>query len=153
MKVSLHDEEDTYLPAFRAAVIEGKADSVMCAYNSINGQPACANQFLLHDTLRGAWKFDGYVVSDCGAIGDINGGHAFTASLAESAALSLKRGTDNDCGAGDAHGYLEAMQKGLISREGTRRQSETHVQGPLPDGPVRSAVDGEVRADPRFGSR
>ena len=117
VKASLHDEEDTYLPAFRAAVIEGKADSVMCAYNSINGQPACVNQFLLEDTLRGAWKFDGYVVSDCGAIGDINRGHAFTASLAESAALSLKRGTDNDCGAGDAHGYLEAMQKNLISEK------------------------------------
>jgi beta-glucosidase len=117
VKASLHDEEDTYLPAFRAAVVEGKANSVMCAYNRINGEPACANQFLLGDTLRGAWKFNGFVVSDCGAIGDINGGHAFTTSLAESAALSLKRGTDNDCGAGDAHGYLEAMQKNLISEK------------------------------------
>jgi beta-glucosidase len=44
---SNHDMEDTYLPAFRATVMEGKADSVMCAYNSLNGQPACANQDLL----------------------------------------------------------------------------------------------------------
>ena len=61
--VSKHDELDTYLPAFRAAVTEGKADSVMCAYNSINGQPACANEFLLEDQLRGWWNFQGYVVS------------------------------------------------------------------------------------------
>ena len=61
--VSKHDELDTYLPAFRAAITEGKADSVMCAYNGINGQPACANEFLLQDQLRGKWKFQGYVVS------------------------------------------------------------------------------------------
>ena len=66
--VSKHDELDTYLPAFRAAVTEAKAGSVMCAYNSINGQPACANQFLLQDQLRGKWGFQGYVVSDCGAV-------------------------------------------------------------------------------------
>ena len=66
--VSKHDELDTYLPAFRATVTEGKADSVMCAYNSINGQPACANEFLLEDQLRGKWSFKGYVVSDCGAV-------------------------------------------------------------------------------------
>ena len=63
-----HDMEDTYLPAFRATVTEGKAESVMCAYNRVNGEPACANTFLLSDQLRGAWKFDGYVVSDCDAI-------------------------------------------------------------------------------------
>src|SRR5271154_889035 len=59
--VSKHDQLDTYLPAFRAAVIEGKAASVMCAYHSINGQPACANDFLLKDQLRGKWAFQGYV--------------------------------------------------------------------------------------------
>jgi len=120
VKVSKHDEEDTYLAAFRAAIVEGKADSVMCAYNSINGQPACTNTFLLQDTLRGAWQFKGYVVSDCGAISDIYQaeprGHGFVPTFAEAAAASLKVGTDNDCGGGDAHAYLEAMQKGLISQ-------------------------------------
>ena len=62
----------TELPALRQTVIEGKAYSIMCAYNRINGEPACANTFLLGDTLRDAWKFTGYVVSDCGAIADIN---------------------------------------------------------------------------------
>src|SRR5213595_1243631 len=76
--VSKHDELDTYLPAFRATVTEGKAGSVMCAYNSINGQPACASEFLLQDQLRGKWNFQGYVVSDCGAVRDVFEGHRFT---------------------------------------------------------------------------
>jgi beta-glucosidase len=116
VKISLHDEEDTYLPAFRHAIVEGKADSVMCAYNSINGEPACANKFLLQDTLRGAWNFQGYVTSDCGAIADINRNHKFVPTIEESAAISLKRGDDLDCGA-DTQGYLTAMQQGLISQQ------------------------------------
>src|SRR6202050_1191529 len=95
--VSKHDMEDTYLPAFRAAVTEGKAESVMCAYNRINGQPGCANTFLLKDQLRGAWKFNGYVVSDCDAIVDIYEGHHFAKSQAEAAADALKTGMDNEC--------------------------------------------------------
>ncbi len=114
VKVSLHDMEDTYLPAFRQTVVEGKADSVMCAYNSINGEPACANTFLLEDTLRGAWKFGGYVVSDCGAIADINRNHKFVPTLEESATVSLNRGTDLDCGA-DTQAYAVAIKKGLVS--------------------------------------
>jgi beta-glucosidase len=115
VKVSLHDEEDTYLPAFREAIVDGKADSVMCAYNSINGEPACANTFLLDDTLRGAWHFNGYVTSDCGAIQDINRGHKFVADIQHSAAISLQRGDDLDCGA-DTQGYLTAITTGLISK-------------------------------------
>jgi hypothetical protein len=95
--VSKHDELDTYLPAFRAAVTEGKADSVMCAYNSINGQPACANEFLLQDQLRDKWAFKGYVVSDCGAVVDIYQNHKFEPSQAQASAMSLKRGMDNEC--------------------------------------------------------
>ena len=78
--VNRHDEEDTFLPAFRAAVVEGHAGSVMCAYNAINGEPACASQFLLQHVLRGAWHFQGYVVSDCGAVRDIFEGHHFRAT-------------------------------------------------------------------------
>src|ERR1039457_4133829 len=92
--VSKHDELDTYLPAFRAAITEGRADSVMCAYNSINGQPACANEFLLQDQLRGKWGFQGYVVSDCGAVRDIFTGHHFEPSLPQAAAISLQRGIE-----------------------------------------------------------
>jgi beta-glucosidase len=120
VKVSLHDEEDTYLPAFREAIVEAKADSAMCAYNSINGQPACANQFLMVDTLRNAWKFNGYVTSDCAAVGDISNpaprGHGFVPTLADAAAISLKRGDDLDCGA-DTAAYLKAIQTGLITEK------------------------------------
>jgi len=95
--VSRHDELDTYLPAFRAAVTEGKAGSVMCAYNGINGQPACANEFTLLDQLRGKWGFQGYVVSDCGAVRDIFEGHHYEPTQAQASAISLQRGMDNEC--------------------------------------------------------
>jgi beta-glucosidase len=97
VSVSKHDELDTYLPAFRAAVTEGKAGSVMCAYNDINGEPACANDFLLVDQLRGKWGFKGYVVSDCGAVVDIYRNHHFKPSQPEASAVSLQRGMDNEC--------------------------------------------------------
>ena len=122
VKVSRHDEEDTYLPAFRAAIVEGKADSAMCAYNRINGQPACASDFLLTDTLRGAWAFKGYMTSDCGAIRDIYQGHHFTESLAAAAAVSMKHGVDTDCadfGEGPENGakaYSDAVAQGLVPR-------------------------------------
>jgi len=120
--VSKHDEVDTYLPAFRAAVTEGHAASVMCAYNSINGQPACANEFLLQNTLRGWWNFQGYVVSDCGAVIDIHNGHHFNSTQAESSAVSLRRGMDNECvdftfKVKDDHDYkpyLDAVKQGYL---------------------------------------
>ena len=83
--VSKHDMEDTYLPAFRAAITEGRAGSVMCAYNAVNGEPACASPFLLQRTLRGAWRFGGYVVSDCGAVHDVFEGHHYRPSQPEAA--------------------------------------------------------------------
>jgi len=125
VKVSKHDMEDTYLPAFRAAVTEGKAESVMCAYNRINGEPGCANKFLLKDQLRGAWKFNGYVVSDCDAVADIFNGHHFTKSMAEAAAVSMKTGMDNECADfftkvndnSDYVKYLDAVKQGLLSEK------------------------------------
>ena len=110
--------EDTYLPAFRAAIVDGRPRSIMCAYNSVNGEPACANRFLLEQTLRGAWGFGGYVVSDCGAITDIRQGHNFVKTQAEAAAVSLKTGTDLDCDifGGDAAAYLAAMRMAVCLR-------------------------------------
>ena len=122
--ISKHDEEDTYLPAFRAAVVEGHAGSVMCAYNAINGQPACASQFLLEHTLRGAWQFQGYVVSDCGAVRDIFSGHRYRPTQPQASAISLERGMDNECidfttKVTDDHDYkpyIEAVQQGYLSQ-------------------------------------
>jgi beta-glucosidase len=123
IQVSKHDMEDTYLPAFRAAVTEGKAESVMCAYNRVNGQPACANDFLLKSQLREAWKFNGYVVSDCDAVYDIFHGHHFAKSQAEAAADALKTGMDNECAdfftvAKDDHDYrpyIDAVKQVLLT--------------------------------------
>jgi beta-glucosidase len=121
VKVSKHDELDTYLPAFRAAVTEGKAGSVMCAYNSINGQPACANEFLLQDQLRGKWKFQGYVVSDCDAVVNIFRDHHFTKTQPEASALAIQHGMDNECidfaKVSDDHdykAYYDAYKQGLL---------------------------------------
>ncbi len=121
--VSKHDLEDTYLPAFRAAIVEGNAGSIMCAYNAINGEPACASQFLLQHTLRGAWQFQGYVVSDCEAVRNIFSGHHYRPSQPQASAISLTRGMDNECiDFGDARQndqdyrpYLDAVQQGYLA--------------------------------------
>jgi len=107
------DLEDTYLPAFRAAIEQGKADSVMCSYNAVDGDPSCANSLLLQKTLRGSWKFQGYVVSDCGAIGDILYGHHYRPTMAGAAAAAVTAGTDLSCG----HEYqalVGAVRQGII---------------------------------------
>jgi beta-glucosidase len=120
--VSKHDELDTYLPAFRATVIEAKAGSVMCAYNAIKGEPACANQFALENQLRGKWGFQGYMVSDCGAVRDIFEGHRYEPTQAQASAISLQRGMDNECidfttKVTDDHDYkpyLDAAKEGYL---------------------------------------
>jgi beta-glucosidase len=112
--VSDHDLEDTYLPAFRATIVDGHADSIMCAYNAIDGAPACANSMLLQKHLRQDWGFNGYVVSDCDAVDDIKSGHHFAASRERADADAIKAGTDLDCGS--AYGALtKAVAENLIS--------------------------------------
>jgi len=120
--VSAHDLEDTYLPAFRAAIVDAKAGSIMCAYNRINGQPACGSDELMKQHLRGAWGFKGYVVSDCDAVTDIAEQHKYATDPAAAVAVALKAGTDNECNTktlGDTPNlsarYREAWQRGLIS--------------------------------------
>jgi beta-glucosidase len=108
------DLHDTYLPAFRAAVTEGHAGSIMCAYNAVNGAPACANELLLKNTLRRSWGFQGYVVSDCGAIDDIFGGHKFKPDAPSGVAAAIKAGTDLDCGHMYRH-IPEAVRQKLLS--------------------------------------
>ena len=123
-KASAHDIEDTYLPAFRAAVVEGKVKSVMCVYNAINGVPGCASEFLLDGTLREEWKFEGYVTGDCDAVRDIETGHKYAKAAAEAGAFAVKAGLDNDCttsaffdqgGAPDYQRYIDAVKQGLLT--------------------------------------
>ncbi|HHU51278.1 MAG TPA: glycoside hydrolase family 3 protein [Firmicutes bacterium] len=114
--VSRKDLRETYLPAFRDAVIESKVESVMGAYNRVNGEPACASPTLLQKILREEWGFDGHVVSDCGAIEDIHKHHKYTSSPEESAALAVNNGCDLNCGR--IFTYLQkAVEQGLITEE------------------------------------
>lgn len=105
---------DSYLPQFETAVKEGGALSVMCAYNRVDGQPACANPRLLTDILRKQWGFQGYVVSDCGAIGDIYQSHKFAGTALEGVARALQAGTDLDCGV-EYKNLLPAVRAGLVA--------------------------------------
>ena len=121
--VSRHDLEDTYLPAFRAAFVDAKAQSVMCAYNRVDGQPACASDELLRDHLRVAWKFQGYVVSDCDAVKDISDNHHYAPDAASGVAAALRAGVDNECNTATLgpnpppleDRYREALKRRLIA--------------------------------------
>ncbi len=121
VEASRHDMEDTYFPAFRATVTEGKAGSVMCAYNALNGQPACANDTLIKEHLRGDWGFKGYLVSDCGAITDVSQGHHYAKDMPEGSAISLKAGTDLVCAwpvekaIAERESIQEAVKRGILA--------------------------------------
>ena len=112
---SERDLNDTYLPSFRAAVEDGHVDSIMCAYNAVNGIPACANTDLLQTHLK-AWGFNGYIVSDCGAISDFYSpnGHKFSPNAAAASATAVKAGTDLTCGREYGAGLPDAVKNGLI---------------------------------------
>ena len=113
---SPRDMAETYLPAFEATVKEAEVESVMGAYNRVNGEPACGSETLLKKTLRDKWGFRGHVVSDCWAIRDFHENHKVTATAPESAALAMKNGCDLNCGNTYLH-ILEALQEGLITEE------------------------------------
>ena len=119
--VSPKDLQETYLPAFEAAVKEAKVESIMGAYNAVNGIPSCASQFLLQDTLREKWGFDGHVVSDCGAVHNIHAAHHYTEDELGSAAAALGGGCDINCGR-TYEKLQDSLEKGLIS-EAQIRQS------------------------------
>lgn len=86
-----------YLPAYKALITEGKAQSIMTAYNSINGMPCTANKWLLTDILRNEWGFNGYVVSDCGAPGLLYSHHHYAPTPEDAAAMAMKAGLDLEC--------------------------------------------------------
>ncbi len=117
------DMAETYLPAFEAAVREAKVESVMGAYNRVNGEPACGSKTLLVDILRDRWGFEGHVTSDCWAIADFHMNHHVTDTAPESAALALKMGCDVNCGNTYLH-MLQAYQEGLVTEEDITRSCE-----------------------------
>jgi len=125
-RVSQRDLHLTYLPAFKACIVEGQAQSIMGAYNRVNGEPACASPTLLQKLLRDTWGFAGYVVSDCGAVDDIYRHHHVAQSSAEAAALAVKNGCDLECGCTYSlpcvYGQLhDAVLMGLLAEEDLNR--------------------------------
>jgi beta-glucosidase len=110
------DLYETYLPAFRALVQDGKVASVMGAYNRVNGESGSASQRLLLDLLRQDWGFSGYVVSDCGAIDDIYKTHKIVPTPEEAAALGVRKGCDLECGA-TYRSLPGALAKGLLTEQ------------------------------------
>ncbi len=110
------DMTETYLAAFEATVKEAEVESVMGAYNRVNGEPACGSKTLLKETLREKWGFQGHVVSDCWAVRDFHTNHKVTDTASESAALALNNGCDLNCGNTYLH-MLEALQEGLVTEE------------------------------------
>jgi beta-glucosidase len=114
--INERDLRESYLPHFRMCVREAHVQSVMCAYNRFQGDPCCGSNRLLAGILRDEWGFDGYVTSDCGAIGDIYKGHRVRRDAAEAAALAIRSGTDLNCSFDDA-APLEAVRRGLLKVE------------------------------------
>jgi beta-glucosidase len=151
--VTPHDLEDTYLPAFRAAIVEGRAGSIMCAYNRVNGQPACASDLLLKERLRGAWQFTGYVVSDCDAVADISRTHKYAPDPAAAVAAALKMGVDNECNTatlraerGLGNRYQEAYDRGLISMADIDRALIRLFSARFRNGDLPSSISADPQA-------
>ncbi|KAF3456313.1 hypothetical protein FNV43_RR00963 [Rhamnella rubrinervis] len=114
-RVSKQDLEDTYNVPFKACVVEGKVASVMCSYNQVNGIPTCADPSLLKDTIRGQWRLNGYIVSDCDSVGVMYDTQHFTKTPEEAAADTIKSGLDLDCGPFLALHTEGAVKGGLLS--------------------------------------
>eukprot|EP01084_Bolivina_argentea_P283733 486024_1 len=115
--VNEYDQNDTYLVAFKYCVVSGNASSIMCSYNSLNGTPSCANPDLLTNTIRNEWNFNGYVVSDCDAVDDVQHSHNYTKTTGETINAVFSAGMDIDCGYGfESPSYTQANTANAIQQ-------------------------------------
>eukprot|EP00729_Bicosta_minor_P001353 gene1353-22714_t len=114
--VTQQDLLDSYMLPFQACVEQGKVSGLMCSYNSVNGVPSCANDWLLKDIARGEWGFDGYVTSDCDADALVSTTHHYHNDTSEEAVRDILRaGTDNDCGGFVGNNAMSALNKSFIT--------------------------------------
>jgi len=115
-EIDERDLRETYLEHFRRVITEANAYSAMCAYNRVDGEACCGSNRLLNEIMRDEWGFEGYVVSDCGAIGDIYRNHKIVDTAPEAAALAVKSGTDLNCGR-TYQALVMAVEQGLLTEE------------------------------------
>ncbi|XVF32874.1 hypothetical protein REPUB_Repub17cG0120500 [Reevesia pubescens] len=114
-KVSKQDIEDTFDVPFKMCVQDGNVASVMCSYNQVNGVPTCADPNLLKKTVRGKWKLNGYIVSDCDSVGVYYDTQHYTSTPEEAAADAIRAGLDLDCGPFLAQHSEDAVKTGLLN--------------------------------------
>ncbi|UMB61755.1 glycoside hydrolase family 3 C-terminal domain-containing protein [Lutibacter sp. A80] len=110
------DLYETYLPAFEALVTKANVQGVMSAYNAVYGEPSSSSVLLLDDILKKQWGFNGYIVSDCGALGDILNGHKKAKTIEEAAALAMQSGVNLNCG-WVYNNLINSIEQGLITEE------------------------------------
>ncbi|KAG3018249.1 Beta-xylosidase/alpha-L-arabinofuranosidase 2 [Phytophthora cactorum] len=115
--VTKQDQADTYFPAFEDCVKRGHVSSIMCSYNAVNGIPSCADKGLLTDLVRGQWKFDGYIASDCEAVADVIYHHHYTQSPEQTCATTLDAGMDLNCGEFLRQHLPLALEQGIVTTE------------------------------------
>ncbi|HSC53266.1 MAG TPA: glycoside hydrolase family 3 C-terminal domain-containing protein [Phnomibacter sp.] len=114
---STYDLWDTYLPAFKQLIVHANVAGVMCAYNAVNTQPCCGNDFLMNDLLRRQWNFKGYVTSDCWAIDDFFKYHKTHKDATTAAVDAVMHGTDVECGVTVYKTLVDAVKSGLITEK------------------------------------
>ncbi|GFY90155.1 beta-D-xylosidase 4 [Actinidia rufa] len=113
--VTQQDMDDTFQPPFKSCVIDGNVASVMCSYNQVNGKPTCADPDLLAGVIRGQWKLNGYIVTDCDSIDVFYNSQHYTKTPEEAAAKALLAGLDLNCGSFLAKHTEDAVKAGLVN--------------------------------------
>ncbi|KAG8066431.1 hypothetical protein GUJ93_ZPchr0004g38187 [Zizania palustris] len=119
--VSKQDLDDTFQPPFKSCVIDGNVASVMCSYNKVNGTPTCADKDLLSGVIRGDWKLNGYIVSDCDSVDVLYNNQHYTKNPEDAAAITIKSGLDLNCGNFLAQHTVAAVQAGKLSESDVDR--------------------------------
>lgn len=154
-KVSPKDLAETYLAQFERVIKDAHPAGVMSSYNAINGVPTSCNKWLLEDLLRKQWGFDGYIVSDCGAVQDIYDFHHYTETKVEAAGAAAEAGLELNCGG--MFGYLyEAVVKGYVSEDRITQsvtdlftlRYQLELDGPVAD--CRPVIDRWMQAMPAY---
>ena len=129
----MQDLVEYYLPPFKQCARDSNVGSIMCSYNSVNGTPACANDYLMQTVLREHWgwtKHDNYIVSDCNAVHNIYADHKWVKTAAQAAGKAFNAGTDNVCEAGGwTTDVIGAFNQSLVSEEVLDRALRRQYEG------------------------